>query len=150
MSRVPIKAAALGLVCALVLGGAAVAAGLRPTLGKPNHKPVHVGAIVLKLADAAPKARKYGVFITINKMRRLDKHGNLSSSPCHSDSGCTFVQAKPWAHHPGMWVYSPPNYGFPGFWATTPGKYYWQAEHTDCNMPGCEATSKIGWFQVVP
>ena len=63
---------------------------------------------------------------------------------------CDFVALKPRKGHPGEWIYTTP-FNFPGYWAVTPGKYYWQAEHVAplCKAKGCEVVSKIRTFTVV-
>lgn len=51
-------------------------------------------------------------------------------------------------------VYRPPHgrvKEFPGVWNETPGKYFWQAQHTAplCQAPHCEVISAMHSFRVV-
>jgi hypothetical protein len=48
-----------------------------------------------------------------------------------------------------MWIYSS-HYNFPGYWAVTPGKYYWQAQHVAplCHAPHCTVFSDVRSFRV--
>jgi hypothetical protein len=136
-------------VTVLALAAVAVAAGsLRPALGPPNGKQLHAGMITIKVKDTAPGAQKYGVFVAIGRTHKTDKHGVLKHG-CDVSKGCGFVELKRWRHHPGWWTYTA-GFNFPGYWATTPGKYYWQAQHVDCvHFRSCLATSNIGSFRVV-
>lgn len=152
MSRMTVRIVAVATVLGtmLALTGVALGAGsLRPTLGPPNHKRVHAGRITLKVKDPAAIAQNTDVFVSISPKRKTNKYGELKSS-CSVSKRCNFVELKRWKGHPGWWIYKAPGFNFPGYWATTPGKLYWQAEHADCtHFSGCEATSKIGSFKVV-
>jgi hypothetical protein len=62
---------------------------------------------------------------------------------------------KPWRGHKDGWIYKPPKYTFPGYFASTAGKYYWEiqsfAKSPPCtvgpNGP-CYFYSKVGSFTV--
>lgn len=139
----------LAATLAIVLAGAgaAGAATARPQLVRPKHGGVvHVHRIELVVKDASPLAKRYGVFVGISRSK-VRKHGFLAKTG-NVKKGESFVKLKRWKGHRGMWIYRPPSYSFPGFWASTSGRYYWQAEHTDCNLKGCEDVSKVGSFRV--
>lgn len=110
------------LAMLLALTAVAVAAGGRaPTLLSPNHKrvaPGHIG-----LVTAIPlKPSRHGVFIAISPTRSLDRSGHLKWT-CKK---CDFTEPK---HLKGdKYRYVAP-FNFPGYWAVTPGKYYWQAHY---------------------
>lgn len=144
------SAAATIAVLAVVLAGAAVAVGAiaRPTLVTPaRHGSVQAHGIRLVVRDTSALAKKYGVFVSISRSRKTKPDGVLKDTG-NVNKGESFVQLKKDRGHPGLWVYRPPNDDFPGYWASTPGRYYWQAEHTDCEVKGCEAVSMIGTFTV--
>jgi hypothetical protein len=140
---------ALLAALAIVLCGAAsaVAAVATPALVKPKRS-AHVGKIELVVRDSSSLAKKYGVFVGISRSKKTKPEGFLAQTG-NVKKGESFIKLKPWKGHAGLWIYSPPKYEFPGYWATTPGTYYWQAEHTDCEVKGCEAVSRIGRFKVV-
>ena len=109
------------LLVALVLAGAAIAASAAPQLLSPNHK--HVAPGKIRLVVAVPlKAAGHGVFIAINPSRQLDKNGHLKST-CNR---CDFVGPKHWNGDKYSYV---AQFNFPGYWASTAGKYYWQAHY---------------------
>lgn len=138
------------LVAMLATTAVAVAAGgLRPTLGPPNGKRVHAGRITLKVKDTEAKALRTGVFVAIARTRQAASKAIHLKGQCPASKGCDFVELKAWAHHPGWWIYKAPRLTFPGYWATTPRRYYWAADNADCSFKGCEAISKIGSFRVV-
>ena len=119
------RAGALGLalVVALAFAGAAIAAsGTLPQLLSPNHK--HVAPGKIRLVVGIPlKAASHGVFIAINPKRQLDKSGHLKA--CGS-SRCDFVGPKHWKGDKYSFV---APFNFPGYWAVTAGKYYWQVHY---------------------
>lgn len=133
----------VGLVPALALAFAAsaVASGLSPALLSPNHKSVNPGAI--KLVVKVPVAPvKGGVFVAIQPNRKL-KHGKLSGT-CGVTKGCDFVGPKHWKGAKYRWTAA---FNFPGYWAVTPGKYYWQVHYFKKGYTGV-FWSAIGWFKV--
>jgi hypothetical protein len=141
-------AALLTCVLALACSAAAIAAGSGPTLVKPaNHGTVHANKVELVVKDASSLAKQYGVFVSISRSRKT-KTGGVLKETGNVNKGGSFVKLKKWSGHPGFWIYKPAKYDFAGYWASTPGRYYWQAEHTDCEIKGCEAVSKIGSFKV--
>jgi hypothetical protein len=140
-------------VMALGLAGAAVALGSpfsAPVLKSPGKgKRLHAGVITLIVKDPGVPKDVQPVYVTISPKRKLDKYGRLKQyGGCGSK--CDFVALKPWRHHAGEWIYKTP-FNFPGYWAVTPGKYYWQAEHVAplCQAKGCEVASAIHTFRVV-
>jgi hypothetical protein len=155
MRNVRRRTAALGavaLVCSLAFASVALGAlPGAPRLVSPKHG-AHLapGHVTLVVHDTAV-LKNFTVFVQISKHRKLNKFGNLAD--CNAVSkGCDFLQMKPRKGHPGQWIYKTnPNVSFPGWWATTPGTYYWQADHVNCSVTGrdsCHVTSKIGSFHV--
>lgn len=146
--RLPVFALAATLAM-IALGGVALAAGsLRPTLESPNGKRVHAGRVTLKVRDTEAGRLKVDVFVAISRKRTTDKQGQLKHG-CKPTSGCDFIELTPWRHHSGWWIYVS-GFNFPGYWAVTPGRYYWQAQNPDCfHFKSCLATSNIGSFRVV-
>jgi hypothetical protein len=155
MRKVRRRTAALGavvLACSLVFAGVALAAlpGAPSLVSPKNRAHVQPGHITLIVHDTHV-IKGFNVFVQISKHRKLNKTGNLAD--CNAVSkGCDFVSLKPRKGHPGQWVYkTDPGVNFPGWWATTPGTYYWQADHINCSVTGadrCHVTSKIGSFHV--
>lgn len=145
-SRRPALLACATATATLLCAGTALGAATGPKLVRPaNEGTVHSGQIKLVVRDASALAKRYGVFVSVSRTRKINAHGILKETKNVSKGGA-FVELKPWKGHPGMWTYTPPKYNFPGFWASTAGRYYWQAEHTDCNIKGCEAVSRIESF----
>jgi hypothetical protein len=143
---------AIGAV-AIVLAGAAAAFGSgfsSPVLKSPGKgKRVHAGVITLIVKDPGVPKDVRPVYVTISPKRKLDKYGRLFQyKGCGSK--CDFVGLKPWRHHAGEWIYKS-QFNFPGYWAVTPGKYYWQAQHVAplCQAKGCEVAGAIHTFTVV-
>jgi hypothetical protein len=123
----------------------AFAAVIHPTLISPNGK-VGPGHIKLVVKDLGAHG-KVTVFVQIEPHKRFGKHGVLKSC-IDSSHGCDFVQLKRVKGKPGYWSFVSQVYNFPGWWSTTPGRYYWQARHADCSIPGCADVSKVGSFVV--
>jgi hypothetical protein len=150
--RRTVAVGAVALVCSLAFASVAVAAlPGAPSLVSPK-KGGHVrpGHITLVVHDTAV-IKGFSVFVQITKHRKLNKFGNLAD--CNAvDKGCDFLSLKARKGHPGQWIYkTDPSVSFPGWWATTPGTYYWQADHVNCSVTGadrCHVTSKIGSFHV--
>lgn len=133
----------IALVGVLAASAVALAAGGVPTLIKPGKR-VHRGHIRLVVKDTSALARKYHVFVTINRHKQLDKSHHLAN--CKKvDKGCYFAELKKYKGHPGEWTWVSP-FSFPGYWATTPGKYFWQAQHVSSS--GGLVVSKIKSFRV--
>jgi hypothetical protein len=141
----------IAVVCALGFSAVASAAGGGPVLVSPK-KGAHVGpgGIRLIVRDTAVPSG-FNVFVQISHQRKLNKFGDLAA--CNAvGHGCDFLALKHYRGHSGEWIYTSPSVGFPGFWATTPGRYYWQADHVNCfvtERDSCHVTSHIGSF-VVP
>lgn len=143
---------AIGVV-AVVLAGAAVAVGSpfsHPALKSPGKgKRVHAGVVTLIVRDPGVPKSVRPVYATISPKKKLNRFGRLTTyKTCGSK--CDFVALKPRTGHPGEWIYKTP-FNFPGYWAVTPGKYYWQAQHVAplCQAKGCEVVSAIHTFRVV-
>jgi hypothetical protein len=140
-------------VSAIVLAGGTVALGSglsRPVLKSPgNGKRLHASVITLIVKDPGVPKSVRPVYVTISAKRKVDRYGKLIEyKGC--GSWCDFVALTPWRHHAGEWIYKS-AYNFPGYWAVTPGKYYWQATHVAplCQAKGCEVDSRIRTFTVV-
>jgi hypothetical protein len=139
---------AASLAAVLSGAGVAVAAGGGPTLVKPANKgSVPANNFKLVVKDTSSLASQYGVFAGISRSKKTKKGGILKEVN-NVKKGESFVKLKKWSGHPGYSIYTPPKYTFSGYWADTPGRYYWQAEHTDCEISSCEAVSAIGSFKV--
>jgi hypothetical protein len=142
---------ALAAVVAAALVVAAVAVGSpfsAPVLKSPGKR-VHAGKITLVVKDPGVPKSVRPVYVQIRPQRKLDKNGHLARC-IEVSKGCEFTSLRPWRGHLGMWRTTVKN-SFPGYWAVTPGKYYWQADHVAplCHARGCEVVSKIGTFRVV-
>jgi hypothetical protein len=137
---------AVGAVVAVSACAIAFAAVIHPTLISPKGK-VGPGHIKLVVKDPAAHGG-IAVFVQIEPQKHLDKHGKLK--PCTNASrGCDFVELKRVKNKPGYWSYVTPAYTFPGWWTTTPRKYYWQALHADCaDFSFCADLSKVGTITV--
>lgn len=134
-----------------VLAASAVANdNTRPVLKSPGkHKVVRPGRIILKVYDPGVSKDLRPVYVTIRPNRKLDRAGHLSNAHCDVAKRCDFLDLTPWRGHRGWWIYVNKT-SFPGWWATTPGRLYWQASHTAplCDAKGCEIVSRIGSFRV--
>lgn len=150
--RNAIALAAVALVCSLALAGGALAAlPGAPSLVSPKHGArVTPGHITMIVHDTAVPSG-FNVFVQITKHRKLNKYGHLASCTAVK-KGCDFLSMKKRKGHPGQWIFkTDPNETFPGWWATTPGTYYWQAQHVNCfatEKDSCHVTSQIGSFHV--
>jgi hypothetical protein len=114
-------AAAAVLAILLAVAGTAVAGGVNPTLLSPNHKHIAPGRI--RLVVGIPlKPNRQGVFIAISPAKKLDRQGHLNST-CKR---CDFVGPTHWKGNKYSYV---AKFDFPGYWAVTPGKYYWQVHY---------------------
>jgi hypothetical protein len=143
---------AVALLCSLAFAGVALAAlpGAPSLVSPKNRAHVRPGHITLIVHDTHV-IKGFNVFVQISKHRKLNKFGNLAD--CNAVSkGCDFVSLKARKGHRGQWIYkTDPSVSFPGWWATTPGTYYWQADHVNCSTTSrdrCHVTSKIGSFHV--
>jgi hypothetical protein len=135
----------VALIGVLAAGASALAAGgSSPSLVKPKGK-VRRGHVRLVVKDTSSFARKYGVFVTTNRQKRFDKYHHLKRCG-QVQKGCDFVRLKKYKGHPGEWTVTG-HFDFPGYWAVTPGKYYWQAQ-TVGNGRGGLNVSKIGSFRI--
>jgi hypothetical protein len=143
---------AIAVVC--LLGGAvtALASPLSaPILRSPGlGKSVHAGKITLVVKDPGVPNNVSPVYVTISSKRKLDKYGHLIINVAKCNR-CDFTSMHHWKGHPGLWIVTS-KFSFAGYWAVTPGKYYWQAQHVAplCQAPGCEVVSAIHSFRVVP
>jgi hypothetical protein len=151
MSRRVAVVGALAIVFALAGTALALANGFTtPVLKSPKQgQKVHAGTITLTVFDPGVPKSVNDVGVQIEPKRKLDKNGFLRTC-LEVSEGCDDIGLKPWKHHPGYWR-TVVNISFPGFWAATPGKYYWQASHTAplCQAKGCEIVSAIHSFRVV-
>jgi hypothetical protein len=141
----------VAIVCLLAGAAVAVASSFSPpVLRAPrNGQHVHAGRVTLLVYDPGVPADVRPLFVTISSKRTVDKFGHLKIdiSRCKH---CDFVSLRPVKRHPGLWSYTA-HFNFPGYWAVTPGKYYWQANHVAerCQAPECEVVSEIHTFRIV-
>ncbi len=145
MSKLGIKlGAALGAALAIVAVFATVAlAAVTVSLGQPNGKRVAGGKIRLVVKVTGSSGGH--VYVNIASKRKL-QNGRLSAA-CSVTQSCDVISLHPWKHHPGKYTYSGPWFSFPGYWSTTPGKRFWQAQYF-CPGSSCMSLSKIGSFRV--
>lgn len=149
--RFALTMGAVALVCVVSLSGVAAAAGGGPTLVAPKKGArVTPGHIRLVVRDTAVP-RGFSVFVQVSPTHKLNRFGHLAD--CNNVSKrCDFLELKRWKGHAGEWIYKTnPGVSFPGYWATTGGRYYWQAMHVNCfttEKDRCHVTSKIGTFRV--
>lgn len=119
--RAGVIAAALTLM--LAVAAAAIAAGsAAPQLLSPNHQHVSPGHIRL-VTNIPLRPNRHGVFLAISPTHKLDKQGHLKVC---GGRRCDFVGPTHWKGHKYSYV---AKYSFPGYWAVTPGKYYWQVHY---------------------
>jgi hypothetical protein len=101
---------------------ATAAGGVAPSLMAPNH--THVGPGRIRLVVKVPlRPSRHGVFIAIANQRKLDRFGHLKVC---GNFRCDFVSPTHWIGNKYSYV---ARFNFPGFWAVTPGRYYWQAHY---------------------
>jgi hypothetical protein len=131
---------AAALTMALVVTAAGAAGGVAPKLLSPNHKHVAPGHIKL-VVDIPVRPNRDGVFIAVSPKHKLDKAGHLKEC---SGNRCDFVSPKHAKGHKYTYV---AKFNFPGYWAVTPGKYYWQV-HYFTRGDTAIRYSKIGSFVV--
>lgn len=136
------------VVLMLVLASVAFAAVIHPGLRSPrNGQGVHAGRITLIVQDRGVH-KGFGEYVAISPRRKLLKRNGLPlCGPKQDVHGCDFIQLRRRPHHAGEWTYTA-SYSFPGYWAVTPGKYYWQAEHVGAT--GSDVTSRVQSFRVTP
>ena len=94
---------------------------MTPTLLSPNHKHIAPGHIRL-VVEVPLKPNAHGVFVAISPKKDLDKDGHLKDCGVKR---CDFVGPRHWKGDKYSYL---AKFDFPGYWAVTPGKYYWQ-EH---------------------
>ena len=132
------------LTSGLLLAGAQAAGAASPQLLAPgNGKVLKRGSRpVFKARDTDPNSRRYSVYITISRSKKLDKRGDLKQTRRFG----TFASMK----RKGKFgfVYKTPDYTFPTWYMQAPGKYYWQVFHIDCRVRGCHVHSKVRSFRV--
>lgn len=135
---------AVALTVALALTAVAVAASgaTAPRLLSPNHKHVAPGRIRL-VVEVPFKPVRAGVFIAVSRSRKLDRYGRLKECT-DAQNGCDVETLTHWKGHEYSFV---APYDIPGYWAVTPGRYYWQASYDSDNPLGIYY-SRIGSFVV--
>ena len=133
-------AAAVAFAVLLAIAGTAIAGGVTPTLLSPNHKHIAPGHIRL-VVNVPLKPNSHGVFVAISPKKDLDKAGHLKD--CGAKR-CDFVGPTHWKGSKYSYV---AKFNFPGYWAVTPGKYYWQAHYYTVGDTAVY-WSKIGSFVV--
>jgi hypothetical protein len=144
-----VRALALALLATLLVGGALLASAQAANAASPqllapgNGKTLARGSQPLfKARDTDPNSRRYSVYITISRSKKLDRRGDLKQT---RGSG-TFSSMR----RSGKFgfVYKPEDYSFPTWFMQAPGKYYWQVFHIDCRVRGCHVHSKVRSFKV--
>lgn len=133
-------------LCTLGVTGAAGAAGNGPTLISPHHGQ-RVGPGKIRLVVSSPVLP---VFAQISPRRKLNSAGHLAQCLAVRKR-CDFIELLPWKGHPHEYIWISSGFASPGFWATTPGRYYWQAHYNDCattEVDSCKVVSAIGSFRV--
>jgi hypothetical protein len=147
--RVALVAGVAMLVCAIAGASAAIAAGGAFTLVSPRQGAhVRPGKIRLVIRDTVPAG--FPLFVQISPRRKLNSAGHLAQCLAVRRR-CDFVEAFPWRHHRGLWIWESSGVSAPGFWATTRGTYYWQAHYNDCSVTevdSCRVVTRIGKFHV--
>jgi hypothetical protein len=93
-----------------------------PTLLSPNHKHIAPGHIRL-VVEVPLKPNAHGVFIAISPKKDLDRAGHMKDCGVKR---CDFVGPTHWKGDKYSFL---AKFDFPGYWAVTPGKYYWQAHY---------------------
>ncbi|ADB50019.1 hypothetical protein [Conexibacter woesei] len=137
----------LALIVALLAAGASLAAAQTATaapqlLAPGNGKVLARGSQPLfKARDTSPNARKYTVYMTISRSKKVDRKGDLKQT-----RPGTFTSMRRTGKY--GFVYKPEAYSFPTWFMQAPGKYYWQAYHIDCAVRGCHVQSRIRSFVV--
>jgi hypothetical protein len=129
--------AASALLVLLVPAGASASNGITPVSPKSGAK-IHAGT------PPTFKVRSVGsgpVWVHVCKSKKKDKDGVI----CSTES---IGQAK---KKGGVYSYKPKKYTYPGFWAVTPGTYYWQAFRIACDAGGsdCDQEGQIAKFTIV-
>jgi hypothetical protein len=139
------------MVCLLAGATVALANGFTtPVLKSPHQgQRVRAGTVTLVVYDPGVPKDVNDLAVQIEPRRKLGRNGHLATC-LKVSKGCDFIGLKKWAHHPGFWRFTT-SATFPGYWAVTPGKYYWQASHTAplCQAKGCEIVSAIHSFRIV-
>jgi hypothetical protein len=142
----------VGSAIILAITGATVAiaasnASFTPKLGAPNGKRVGAGSITLTVKAKNAKT----VYVWVRRNKKL-KHGDLVECTA-TGKGCMVQTMK--SKKKGVFTYKAPAYTFSGWWSTTPGKYYWQAQSFAKSPPckyvtngDCSFYSKVGSFTV--
>lgn len=141
------RSLALATIVALVAGSCSLAAAqtasAAPQLLAPgNGKVLARGSQpTFKVRDTDPNARRYTVYMTISRSKKVDRTGDLKQV-----KPGTFTSMK----RKGKFgfVYKPEAFTFPEWFMQSPGKYYWQAYHIDCRVRGCHVQSRIRSFVV--
>jgi hypothetical protein len=142
---------AAAATCAFASAAVAMGAPGAPAIVSPKPgAQVTAGNIRLVVRDTT-EPKGFDVFVQISRQRKLNRFGHLAA--CNNlGKGCDFLILSRWKGHSGEWTYSFSSpVGFPGFWATTPGRYYWQALHVNCRVThkdSCHVTSTIASFEV--
>lgn len=132
------------LTSSVLLAGAQAAGAASPQLLAPGPGKVLARGTQpqFKARDTDPNSRRYSVYITISRSKKLDKRGDLKQT---RGSG-TFSSMRRKGKY--GFVYQPQAYTFPTWFMQAPGTYYWQVFHIDCRVKGCHVHSKVRSFTV--
>jgi hypothetical protein len=145
MSRAAIKLAAVLTAVSLValVTTAAAVAAVSVSLGSPNGKHVKHGHI--KVVVAVHGSSGGNLYVLIAGRKQVNA-GHLNAT-CNVTAACDTLKLHPWRGHPGKWIYTGRWFTFPGYWASSKGKRFWQAEYF-CPGTSCQSWSNIGSFTV--
>ena len=147
--RLVIALIALGLVCALVFSGAALAgSSLAPKLRSPRGgHAVKLGHVKFKVYVPDPGNAINGhIFLTLSN-KRIVKGGTLRT-PKHCGFHCDIATMKRVHGSAHLYTYVDP-YHFSGNWQDTPGKYYWQVYYYPKGGVIGVLPSRVGSFRIV-
>jgi hypothetical protein len=113
---------------------------LAPQLLSPcDREVVHTGIVfTFQVRDRNSKAHRYPPFI--NLTRSPPSHGILKND---SSGDGLFDQLVPVRNHRGLFAFRPRLFSFPGYWLTSPGKWYVQIQQVDCTVRGCVRYSPV-------
>jgi hypothetical protein len=143
------RSLALALLTALIVSGLLLASARAAGAASPKLLAPGNGATVargsqpiFKARDTDPNARRYRVFVTISRSKKLDRDGDL----VQTRSSGTFASMRRSGRY--GFTYKPPSYSFPTWFMQAPGTYYWQAFHIDCRVRGCHVHSRVRSFDV--
>lgn len=151
MLRSGVRASAIACIVLLALAGAAAAIASDPPriLSPADGATVKARHVVLVVHDPGLRGTAAPVYLVVAHTRRVDRHGHLTFRAATCGARCDEEAMSRWPGHPGEWIFQA-VYKFRGYWAVTPGTYYWQVYHyvPRCS-PMCVQYSRIRSLRVV-